>query len=169
LNREKQLHIGSISGVFGIKGWVKIFSFTAQREDILKYSPWLLKKNDAMRTVEVITGQLQNKGVVAQLKGVTDRNDAEELVGWDIFIDYSKLPPLKPNEYYWLDLIGMEVENTDGVVLGFIESILETGSNDVLIVQGNERQHAIPFIQQQTVLMIDLAANKMHVDWDADF
>jgi 16S rRNA processing protein RimM len=169
LSQGKQLHVGKISGVFGIKGWLKIFSFTTQREDILKYSPWLLKKNNATQTVEVLTGQLQSKGVVAQLKGVADRNDAEALIGWDIFIDYAKLPPLRPDEYYWLDLIGIEVENTDGVVLGLIESILETGANDVLIVQGSERQHAIPFIQQQTVLMIDLPAKKMRVDWDADF
>ncbi|MEI6744504.1 MAG: ribosome maturation factor RimM [Methylococcaceae bacterium] len=163
------LHVGKISGVFGIKGWVKIFSFTNHREDILKYSPWLLRKNDATQSAEVIVGQLQSKGVVAQLKGITDRNDAEALIGWDIFIDHAKLPPAKPDEYYWSDLVGLQVENTEGVTLGVIDSLLETGANDVIIVQDKERQHAIPFIQPQVVLEIDLAARKMRVDWDADF
>jgi 16S rRNA processing protein RimM len=169
LSEQKLLHVGKISGVFGIKGWVKIFSFTGHREDILKYSPWLLKKNDTTQTVEIIAGQLQSKGVVAQLKGVTDRNDAEALIGWDIFIDYAKLPPAKHGEYYWSDLIGLQVENNEGVVLGVVDSLLETGANDVIIVQDKERQHAIPFVQPQVVLEIDLATRKMRVDWDADF
>ena len=169
MNQEKQLHVGKISGVFGIKGWIKVFSFTGHREDILKYSPWLLKKNDSVKTVEVIVGQLQSKGVVAQLKGVNDRNEAEALIGWDIFIDYAKLPPAKHDEYYWSDLIGLQVEKTEGIVLGVIDSLLETGANDVIIVQGEERQHAIPFIRQHTILEVDLTARKMRVDWDADF
>jgi len=169
LNQEKQLHVGKISGVFGIKGWIKVFSFTGHREDILKYSPWLLKKNNSVKTVEVIVGQLQSKGVVAQLKGVNDRNEAEALIGWDIFIDYAKLPPAKHGEYYWSDLIGLQVENTEGILLGVIDSLLETGANDVIIVQGEARQHAIPFIREQIILEVDLTARKMRVDWDADF
>lgn len=169
MNEHKLLHVGKISGVFGIKGWVKIFSFTGYREDILQYSPWILKKNAATKTVEIVTGQLQNQAVVAQLKGVNDRNTAEALMGWEIFIDYAQLPKPKQGEYYWSDLIGLEVENTDGMILGVIDSLLETGANDVIIVQGKERQHAIPFLKQRTVLEIDLITRKMRVDWDADF
>lgn len=116
-----------------------------------------------------MTGQLQNQLVVAQIKGVDDRNAAEALMGWEIFIDSNQLPSAKQGEYYWSDLIGLQVENTEGVVLGFIEGLLETGANDVIIVQGNERQHAIPFIQPKVVLKIDLIVRKMWVDWDADF
>ncbi len=163
------LHVGKISGVFGIKGWVKVFSFTGYREDILQYSPWLLKKNAAIKTVEVIAGQLQNQLVVAQIKGIDDRNAAEMLMGWEIFIDSAQLPAAKKDEYYWSDLIGLQVENIEGVILGVIDSMLETGANDVIVVQGEERQHAIPFLQPQIVLEVDLAARKMRVDWDADF
>lgn len=169
MTEQTQLHVGKISGVFGIKGWVKVFSFTGHRENIVRYSPWLLKKNASTQTVEVLAGQLQGQSVVAQLKGINDRNAAEALMGWDIYIEYAQLPKLKNDEYYWSDLIGLEVENTEGIVLGIVESLLETGANDVLIVQGSERQHAIPFIRLQTVLDIDLAARKMRVDWDADF
>jgi 16S rRNA processing protein RimM len=169
LSEQKLLHVGKISGVFGIKGWVKVFSFTGFRQDILQYSPWLLKKNDTTKTVEIVTGQLQNQLVVAQIKGIDDRNAAEALMGWEIFIDQTQLPAAKKGEYYWSDLIGLQVENNEGVILGMIDSLLETGANDVIIVQGEERQHAIPFIQPQVVLKIDLAARKMKVDWDADF
>jgi 16S rRNA processing protein RimM len=169
LSEETLLHVGKISGVFGIKGWVKVFSFTGYREDILQYSPWQLKKNSATKHVEIVTGQLQNQLVVAQLKGIDDRNAAEALMGWEIFIEKSQLPPVKEDEYYWSDLIGLEVENTEGVVLGVIDGLLETGANDVIVVQGEERQHAIPFIQPKVVLEIDLAARKMRVDWEADF
>lgn len=169
MSEQEILPVGKISGVFGIKGWVKVFSFTGYREDILRYSPWLLKKNNLTKTVEVITGQLQNQAVVAQLKGIDDRNTAEMLIGWEIFIEKSQLPPVKENEYYWSDLIGLEVKNTEGLILGVVDSLLETGSNDVLVVQGENRQHAIPFIQPQVVLEIDLAMRKMRVDWDADF
>lgn len=166
---ESLLHVGKISGVFGIKGWIKVFSFTAHREAILQYSPWLLKRNSTTKVLEVVAGQLQNQLVVAQLKGIDDRNTAEALIGWEIFIDKSQLPPARQDEYYWSDLIGLQVENTEGVVLGVIDSLLETGANDVMIVQSEYRQHAIPFIQRQVVLEIDLATRKMHVDWDADF
>lgn len=169
MNEETLLHVGKISGVFGIKGWVKVFSFTGYREDILKYSPWQLRKNGVTKNVEIVIGQLQNQLVVAQIKDIDDRNAAEALMGWNIFIDKSQLPSAKQDEYYWSDLIGLEVQNIDGVVLGVIDNLLETGANDVIIVQGEERQHAIPFIQPQVVLEIDLAARKMRVDWDADF
>jgi 16S rRNA processing protein RimM len=169
LSEQELLHVGKISGVFGIKGWVKVFSFTGYREDILQYSPWQLKKNGVTKHMEIVTGQLQNQLVVAQLKGIDDRNAAEALIGWEIFIEKSQLPPVKENEYYWSDLIGLQVENTEGVVLGVIDNLLETGANDVIVVQGEERQHAIPFLQPQIVLEIDLAARKMRVDWDADF
>ncbi len=169
MSEETLLHVGKISGVFGIKGWVKVFSFTGYREDILQYSPWQLRKNGVIKHVEIVTGQLQNQLVVAQIQGIDDRNDAEALIGWEIFVEKSQLPPAKENEYYWSDLIGLQVENTEGVVLGVIDNLLETGANDVIVVQGKERQHAIPFIQPQVVLEIDLVARKMRVDWDADF
>lgn len=166
--QENPLHVGKISGVFGIKGWVKVFSYTGERRAILAYSPWILKKNNTIKTLDVLAGQLQGQAVVAQLKGIDDRDVASTLIGWDIYIDYAQLPALKQGEYYWSDLIGLRVENTEGVTLGVVDSLLETGANDVLIVEG-ERTHAIPFIKEHTVLGIDLVAGTLLVEWDADF
>jgi 16S rRNA processing protein RimM len=168
LSKQQHISVGKISGVFGIKGWVKVFSFTDPRENILTYSPWLLKKDDETKTVSVVDGQLQGKTIVAQLTGVNDRNQAEDLMGWDIFITQEQLPKAAKDEYYWSDLIGLPVETVDGVQLGLVDSLLETGANDVIIVQG-ERERVIPFLQGKTIINVDLVAGRIIVDWDPEF
>ena len=145
-----------------------MFSFTDIRENILNYSPWLLKKDSETRLVAVIDGKLQGKAVVAQLDGVNDRDQAASLMGWDIFISPDQLPKVAKGEYYWSDLIGLNVETDLGIQLGAVDSLLETGANDVLIVKG-ERERAIPFLQGKTIINIDLDAGKIVVDWDPDF
>jgi 16S rRNA processing protein RimM len=168
LSKPGLVHIGKISGVFGVKGWVKIFSYTEPRDNILSYKNWLLKKSDQEKPVKVIAGQAQGKGVVAQIDGIADRDQALSLMGWDVYISHEQLPVPKEGEYYWVDLVGLDVENLEGIQLGKIDSLFETGANDVLLIKG-ERERAIPFLQGQTVTAIDLAAGKMTVDWDADF
>jgi 16S rRNA processing protein RimM len=168
LAEQQIINVGKISGVFGVKGWVKVFSFTDPRENILTYSPWLLKKGDETKTVEVIDGQLQGKTIVAQLAGVNDRDQAAGLMGWDVFITQGQLPAAAKGEYYWSDLVGLKVETIDGVQLGVVDSLLETGANDVIIVQG-ERERAIPFLQGKTIIDIDLNAGRIVVDWDPEF
>jgi 16S rRNA processing protein RimM len=165
---EQHISVGKISGVFGIKGWVKVFSFTDPRENILTYSPWLLKKGDQIKPVNVVDGQLQGKTVVVQLADIDDRNQAASFMGWDIFITQDQLPKAAKGEYYWSDLIGLQVETIDGVQLGVVDSLLETGANDVIIVQG-ERERVIPFLQGRTIIKVDLEAGHIIVDWDPDF
>ena len=168
MSKQQDINVGKISGVFGVKGWVKVFSFTDIRENILNYSPWLLKKDSESRSVTVIDGKLQGKAVVAQLEGVNDRDQAATLMGWDIFISPVQLPKAAKGEYYWSELIDLAVETTLGVQLGSVEGLLETGANDVLIVKG-ERERVIPFLQGQTIINIDLDAGRVVVDWDPDF
>ena len=163
------LNAGEISGVFGVKGLVKVFSFTEPRENILRYSPWLLQKNNQTREIKVSGGQRQGNTVVAELDGVADRDAALALMGWKILISKKQLPKPKPGEYYWADLVGLKVETQAGVTLGVVDHLLETGANDVLVVLDGETERLIPFIQQQTVLKIDLDAGLMIVDWDPDF
>lgn len=168
MSEHKTISVGKISGVFGIKGWVKVFSYTEYRENILDYSPWILKKANESKTFKVIDGNLQGKVIVAQLEGVNDRDVAASLMGWEIYIRAEQLPKAASDEYYWSDLVGLKVENTEGVDFGVITGLLETGANDVVIVQG-ERERCFPFLQGQTIISIDLEAGKMIVDWDADF
>lgn len=164
----KAIDVGKISGVFGVKGWVKVFSYTDPRENILEYSPWTLIKGDENRTFKVVDGKLQGKTIVVQFDGVTDRDQAESLIGFGIFITQDQLPEAAEGEYYWSDLIGMNVNTVGGIRLGQVDSLLETGANDVLIVKG-ERERAIPFLQGQTIMDVDLDAGTIVVDWDPDF
>ena len=160
--------LGKISGVFGIKGWVKVYSSTATREAILDYSSWLLKVDAEWKAYTVINGQIQGKAIVAQLDGVDNRDLAERLVGCTVAIRREQLKPLRNNEYYWADLLGLEVVNTQGQAFGKVDSLFETGSNDVLVVQG-ERERLVPWIMHQVIQSVDLNEKRIVVDWDADF
>jgi 16S rRNA processing protein RimM len=168
LTARQRIVVGKISGVFGIKGWVKVFSYTAPRENILNYSPWILTKNDETREVEVVTGNRQGKTIVAQLAGVNDRDAAAKQCGWQISIAYEQLPAIQENEYYWADLVGLKVITTAGVELGRVNYLLETGANDVLVVAG-ERERLIPFLQGSTIINVDLDVGVVTVDWDPEF
>ncbi|MGR8981721.1 MAG: ribosome maturation factor RimM [Gammaproteobacteria bacterium] len=166
--RDKDIGVGKISGAFGVKGWIKIFSYTDPIENILNYSPWTIRKGSAIRTVTVIDGKLQGRSVVALLEGIGDRDQAQALAGFDVFIKQEQLPEASAGEYYWSDLVGLKVETTQGVDLGVVDSLLATGANDVLIVHG-ERDRAIPFLQGQTIKNIDFDSGKIIVDWDPEF
>ena len=168
MSEQRLISVGKISGVFGIKGWVKVFSYTEERSNILQYSPWLLKKANDSKTFKVLDGNLQGHVIIAQLEGICDRDQAANLIGSEIFITHEQLPKAASGEYYWSDLIGLKVENTIGVDFGVISGLLETGANDVVVIHG-DKERCIPFLQGQTVVRIDLEAGKMLVDWDADF
>lgn len=177
--------LGHINGLHGVRGWVKIFSDTAPRDNILSYSPWLLRRKDEeWRPVCVTGGRKQGKRLVAQLQGVTDREAAQQLIGAEIAILRHQLASLAADEYYWADLQGLAVETTDGIKLGVIDHMIETGANDVMVVTAqavetskeltkaglkNPQERLIPFIQGQTIVNIDLAAGLVTVNWDPDF
>lgn len=168
MSDQRRISAGKISGVFGIKGWVKVFSFTDPKENILGYSPWLLRKGDFVGEFKVLTGKAQGRSVVAQLEGINDRDEAAKLQGAEIEILYSQLPEAEHGSYYWADLIGLKVITTQGVELGRVDHLMETGANDVLVVSG-DKERLIPFLQPQTVISIDLDAGILIVDWDPEF
>lgn len=165
---EDLISVGKVSGIFGVKGWIKIYSYTEARENILSYSPWILKRGKESKTVEVLEGRRHGKTVIASLEGLNDRDKAAELNGWEILIRAEQLPNARQGEYYWTDLIGLQVKTVSGVDIGSVEQMLETGANDVVVVKG-ERERLIPFLQGQTIIDIDLVSGEMLVDWDPDF
>lgn len=160
--------IGKISGVFGVKGQVKVFSYTEPRENILKYSPWILGSSGQWQTHEIESGQRHGKGIVARLKGCEDRDQAMGFVGQQIAIDRQQLPEIAENEFYWSDLQGLTAVTTQGVTLGTVSHLFETGSNDVLVIKG-ESQHLVPYIWGQVVKAVDLEAGRLILDWDPEF
>lgn len=166
MGASKQLALGYVSAVHGIKGWVKVHSWTRPMEAILEYKPWLLGEDKS--PVKIVDGRKQGKGLVALLPGFEDREQAVTLVGLQIFVNRDQLPATAENEYYWSDLEGLEVHTTRGEVLGRVERLMETGANDVLVIHG-DRQHLVPFVQGQYVTRVDLAEGLIEVDWDPDF
>lgn len=169
LSTQQYIVVGEVSGVFGIKGWIKVYSFTEPRENILTYSPWVLRKGNELKSVEVLDGNLQGKAVVACLSGVTDRDMAASLGGYEIVIEASLLPEPEEGEYYWRDLIGLKVKTEQGIALGVVDYLLETGANDVLVVKDGDKERLIPFLQGQFVKIINLESGMMIVDWDPEF
>jgi 16S rRNA processing protein RimM len=160
--------LGKVLAAFGIQGWVKIHSETRPMNEIGRYKTWQLKLKEGWADFRVKSVRFQGKGLIAKLEGVNDRNHAESLSGAEIAVDPAKLPRLSPGEYYWRDLIGMRVATKEGVSLGEIDHLLETGANDVLVIQG-ERERLVPFVPDQVVLEVDLEARRMIVDWDPEF
>ncbi len=165
---DELVSVGKVSGVFGVKGWIKVYSYTEVRENILTYSPWTLRKGQQSKLVKVVEGRCHGKTIVACLQGLDDREAAVALNGWEILIHSEQLPKARIGEYYWADLIGLHVKTVDGVDFGIVKQMLETGANDVVVVLG-ERERLIPFLQQQTIVNIDLLAGEMLVDWDPEF
>jgi 16S rRNA processing protein RimM len=168
-DEQRFVTLGRIAGVHGVQGWVRVHSDTSPRENIVNYSPWHLIREGRRESRKVNAGRRQGKAVVAKLEGCNDRDAAEELVGALISIPRSALPDTTvPGEYYWADLVGLRVETVDGVELGRIEQLFETGSNDVIVVQG-DKERLVPYIWEQVVREVDLEAGVMRVDWDPEF
>jgi 16S rRNA processing protein RimM len=168
MSDKQMVLIGRISGLFGIRGWVKVYSYTEPREGILEYSTWFIKRAGSWEAHELQAGHPQGRGIVAQLRNFDERDQATRLLGCEIAVSRDQLPELSTGEYYWTDLQGLRVENLDGVELGRISHLFETGANDVIVVQG-EREHLIPYTWGIAVRKVDLAAGLMIVDWDPDF
>lgn len=160
------VHFGRITGLFGVQGWVKIFSHARPREAIVEFSPWLVKTGGDWREFEVEDGRAQGKGVVVKLAGVDDRDQASQLIGADIAIRFSQLPPLSKGEYYWAQLVGLEVVNLAGQRLGKVDHLFETGANDVLVVR-NGKERWLP-VTPNVIREVDLEAGLVRVEWDAD-
>lgn len=156
--------VGKIGAPYGIKGWLKITSFTASIPDILDYSPWYLEENKSWKVIEVTDGRTHGKGVVVKITGFNTPEQARLLTGKSIAINRSQLPRLKKEEYYWSDLEGLTVINQHNEVLGTISYLMETGSNDVLVIKGT-KEIAIPYLPD-VIVSIDLTEKVMHVNWD---
>lgn len=167
--QDTEILLGRISGIYGIKGWVRIYSYTRPREGILGYSPWLIKQHGEWQPFQVQESRVTDKKLLCHLAGIDSRELARELIGADIAILRSQLPAANAGEIYWADLQGLAVINHDGKRLGIVDHLIETGANDVLVITGNGKEHLIPYIRGQTVIDIDPANGLLRVDWDEDF
>ncbi len=159
------IELGYISGFFGVRGWVKIYSFTRPRLDIKNYTNFYTDKDTPLKFTTI---KESSKFIIGKIDKVDNRESAEKLIGKKLFVKKEELPKLK-NEYYWRDLVGLKVSLKNGQNIGRVDSIIETGANDVLIIKEDDREILIPFIMEYYIESINLEENIMVVNWDLDW
>lgn len=173
---SNSLTVGKITGCYGIKGWVKIHSFTDPQENLFRFGNWRLRRRGSLESVEFDAWKRHGKGVVAHIAGVDDRTLAESFKGLQIVVDGNSLPTLEEGDFYWHQLQGLQVwcrepeTSNDRVLLGEVDYLIETGANDVLVVKAtadsiDEREHLIPYLPDDTVVRVSLEEGVMEVDW----
>lgn len=166
---ERRILLGRVVGAFGVRGEIKLESWTEPRSAIFRYQPWIVRSPSGVETtIEGVRGRDSGKHLVARFPGVEDRDTVEAMHGTEIYVARSALPPPKPDEYYWVDLEGLDVKTTEGVALGQVSHLFSTGANDVVVVRG-DRERMIPFVQPDFVKSVDFEANLVVVDWDPEF
>lgn len=172
---SEKVILGHITGVYGVKGWLKVFSYTDPMESIIDYSPWYIRagnrKNAPWNRVKLKAGKRHAKTVVVKLDNCNDRDQAMTYIGSEIAIDQAQLEALEGHEYYWRDLIGLRVINQQDIELGVVKNLMETGVNDVLVVFSEEenKERLIPWTIDNAIMAVDLAEGVIRVEWDADF
>ncbi len=173
---HEMLVAGKITGCYGVKGWVKIHSYTEPQENFLAYGHWRLKRRGVLEPIEFDQGRRHGKGLVAHIVGVDDRDQAESYRGLEVAVPAVELPELESGEFYWHQLQGLQVwcgTGEERVLLGTVDFLIETGANDVLVVKASEgsiddRERLIPYLPDDVVTRVDLEAGVIEVDWYLD-
>lgn len=158
--------VGRFGSPYGVKGWVKVISFTDPPAKILGYEPWVIVKSGISQSVSPVQGRMQGGNVVVQLDGCNDRDEAKTYTNIDILIEREQLPDLPNDEFYWVDLVGLTVFNTTNEMLGKVDHLFATGSNDVLVTKDESgKTHNIPYLDH-VIMEVDLKGGRIIVDWD---
>ncbi|MFQ5658942.1 MAG: ribosome maturation factor RimM [Gammaproteobacteria bacterium] len=165
---RRHVILGRINGLSGVRGRVKVFSYTRPREQIFSYNPWLIKFDSGWVERNVQAGASRGRGLSVLIEGIHDREEAGALIGSDIAVYRKQLAPLPDGEFYWCDLIRLQVFDQKGDLLGKIVAIQETGANDVLVVQGKQRLF-IPLLIGSVIKEVDLDKGRVQLDWDPGF
>ncbi|MDP8099748.1 ribosome maturation factor RimM [Pasteurella atlantica] len=175
MSEQKMTVVGKLGSTYGIRGWLRLYSSTEQQESIFDYQPWFLKVKDQWKPVELESWRYHKNDLIVKLKGIDERESAQLLTNAEIGVDLSVFPQLEEDDFYWHDLIGCEVVNTDNYQMGTVTEIMETGSNDVLVVKAKSKdafkkqERLIPFLYEQVVKRVDLTTKTIEVEWDAGF
>ncbi len=161
---SKEVVVGRFGRAHGVRGDIYVISFTEPASNILDYKPWLIMKNNEWRPLTITSIKSHDQSIIAHIEGWDDREIAKLHTNAEIAVPSESLPQLDAHEYYWSQLIGLDVINQQGESLGQVTGLLETGANDVLVVKG-KTEHLVPYTQN-TVLKVDLDAQQITVDWE---
>lgn len=161
--------LGRFGRPHGVKGMISIISFTEPRDNLLQYPEWHVKIRHQWQPLDILQIESNVKQIIAKVAGFDEREDVAELTNCDIAVPSKYLPALEAGEYYWHQLIGLNVLTPEGIELGVVSEVKPTGSNDVLVVIGAQKKHLIPYLPGLYVLDVDLSAGRLIADWDPDF
>jgi len=167
MNNDKNVFVGKVSSPHGIKGWVKVISYTDPIENILSYKEWfIINEGGSKKTFSIEDSRIQGKKIIVKLDGIEDRDGAEDLKNKEILVSRIDLPKLEENTFYWNDLLDLSVLDQKGKQIGKVDSLFETGSNDVLvIVNENKERFLVPFIMEEVIRKVDLVKEFISIDW----
>ena len=160
--------VGRFGAAYGVKGWLRIHSFTEPVDNILAYQPWLVKLQGGWQSITLVDSRKLNKGIIATIASCNNKETTALYRNAEIAIQRNQLPALADDEFYWTDLQNLSVHTVTGERLGVVDYILPTGANDVLVVKG-KREHLIPYLPDTVIKKIDLANGEIIVDWDPNF
>lgn len=164
--KTSYLTVGKVGSTYGVRGWLKIQTYLEFGANLLTYDPWYLSSGKELNPMKVEDGRMHGKTLIAKFVGIDNPEEARLLTGKTISVARSQLPPLQENEYYWSDLVGLTVIDQHQQVLGVVIYLLETGSNDVLVIKHFDKEYAIPFLLKEVILSIDLDKREIHVNWE---
>lgn len=173
--QENLTVVGKFGSSYGIRGWIKVFSFTEQEDSLFDYQPWFIKKQGVLQSIELESWKYHSQHLIAKLKNIHDRDEASTLTNCEILVDMDAFPALDDGSYYWKDLVNCRVVTVLGYDLGCVVDLMETGSNDVLVVQANlkdafgMKERLIPYIETQVIKNVDLQSKLIEVDWEPSF
>jgi 16S rRNA processing protein RimM len=182
---EDAIEVGRVLGAWGVKGGIRVKPFSSDPQALFSSKRWFIEPAEVAaprpasakaampmpRLLRVVQARQQGDAVVATVQELTDRDAAQALVGARVFVSRASFPSADDDEFYWVDLIGLAVLNRDGVALGSVVGLIETGPHCVLRLQGSEpdaEERLIPFVDAY-VDRVDLPGRTIHVDWDPDF
>ena len=176
---SSQLTAGKVTGCYGVRGWVKIHSYTDPQENLFRFGKWQLKRRGSLESVEFDEWQRHGKGMIAHIAGVDDRTLAESFRGLEIVVEADGLPELDEGDYYWHQLQGLQVwgrepgSKDQRVLLGRVDYLIDTGANDVLVIKAGEgsidgRERLIPYLPDEVVTRVSLDEQVIEVDWYLD-
>tara|TARA_R110000787_G_scaffold78941_1_gene172407 strand:- start:764 stop:1285 length:522 start_codon:yes stop_codon:yes gene_type:complete len=172
---ERRVTLGRVAGVFGVRGWVKLRSYTRPIENLLDYeSCWIVTKQGSEFASRLLEAKMQSSIPVCRLLGsdgqvIEDRDVAASLIGSEVQVNRSQMPETEEGEHYWIDLVGLEVRNKESVVLGSVDSLTSNGAQDILVVKQGKTQRLIPFVMGPIIESVDIEKGVIVADWQPDY
>ena len=168
MSDSRRVEVGRLGAAHGVRGWLRVQSFTDPPQRLFEWKRWCLQpEQGAAREVNLLEARPQGNGWIARLEGIEERDAASRLSGQMVLIDRAALPPTTGREHYRSDLVGFEVKNVEGAVLGVVDHFVDTAGNAVMVIKG-EREHWVP-VTGQHLRSVDKDARRVIVDWPEDF